>query len=201
MGCIEKEFKSKEYIENRIERFAFKEMNDDEELEFLLHITDCDSCEKEINTTIDFKKGGGRYFTHEDLTKAWENNDWAKVVELGNEMVDRGYLEEVYPIKDMVVEAKLRGLIASDEHDKINLEYSGQTLKGTIVEGCKLILDLFGNIELNKLFPTEVILTGDLSTHQTYPEEQEPSAIVETDNFVVKVFKGKLYAQFTIEPK
>jgi hypothetical protein len=203
MGCIdiEKGLLSEEEVYDRVASFCDHSMSSEEADTFLDHTSKCDTCHKAIFVHAALLKNIRILATYNKLVAAEKSQEWEEVLSLEKELVLRGYSEELYPIKDKVSEAKLKGISASDEYDKINLEYVGNKLKGTIASGCELRLELFGKMELKKLFPTEVILAGDLPTHQTYPEEQEPSATVETDNFIVKIYKGKLYAHFTIEPK
>jgi hypothetical protein len=203
MGCIdiEKGLLSEEEVYDRVASFCDHSMSSEEADTFLEHTSKCDNCHKFIFVHAALLRNIRTRATYNKLVEAEENEEWETLLSLEKKLVLRGYSEEVYPIKDMVIEAKLRGLIASDEHDKINLEYVGNKLKGTIASGCELILELFGKIELKKVFSTDDIMSSDIAWNLTYPEKQEPSVVEETDNFIVKVYKGVLNAQFTIEAK
>lgn len=120
MECIDKNPKSSEERDELIERFAFDRMTEDEEIDFCLHIGECDSCRKDTESFIKFTKAIDRSFTYKDLNKAAENKEWEEVVELGNEMYAKDYSEDVYKVKDMVRDAMINLTYQelSDAHDK-----------------------------------------------------------------------------------
>ena len=105
MGCVEKSLNSDE-VKARISKFVLKEMSESELDEFNEHLLDCDYCADRTLAGLKVKDILEMQYTYDAVCAAYDNKDWERVIELGQEMEKLRHNEEIHPIKEMLQNSK-----------------------------------------------------------------------------------------------
>jgi len=88
-------------------RYAHNLLSEDDTLEFGVHISDCEECQEEVDLQIDIKRSFKRNMLFENLESAYNSKEWDKVIELGNELRNLDYSENVFKVNDKFDEARV----------------------------------------------------------------------------------------------
>jgi len=82
IDCIDKNL-AQDQIEERIHKFIYRRMDEDELTEFISHLHECKACDKEADVMAEISRGFELYFSHEKLKEMFKDRDYLGMLRLG----------------------------------------------------------------------------------------------------------------------